>query len=130
MNTKTAGLLIGVIFVVVGILGFIPNPIVGESHSAIFHADVVHNSVHLISGVLFIIVALAAPERSAIFLKIFGIVYLLLGVLGMITIGDQGMTKLLGFIPVNGADNYLHIALGVVIFIAGLLPQPVMSNRP
>jgi len=63
-------------------------------------------------------------------LKVFGIVYLLLGVLGIFTIGSEGMTKLLGFIPVNGADNYLHIGLGVVIFLAGLLPQPsVRSDR-
>jgi hypothetical protein len=123
MNTKTAALVIGVIFIAIGLLGFIPNPIVGSSHDAIFHADAVHNGVHLVSGALFLIIALAAPERAAIFLKVFGIVYLLLGVLGLATIGSEGTTDLLGFLPVNGADNYLHIALGIVIFLAGMLPQ-------
>jgi Domain of unknown function (DUF4383) len=133
MNTKTAALLIGFIFLAVGLLGFVPNPIVGDSHEAVFHADSVHNMVHIISGVLFILIAVASPARAGLFLKVFGIVYLLLGILGLATIGDSGTTRLLGFLPVNGADNYLHIGLGVVIFFAGMLPQSrVVSvpNRP
>ena len=70
--------------------------------------------------VLFLLVALAAPARAGAFLKIFGLVYLALGIYGFITIGDSGMTTLLGFLPVNGADNYLHIGLGILIFLAGL----------
>lgn len=123
MNTKTASLVIGIIFIAVGLLGFMANPIVGSSHEAIFHTDAVHNGVHIISGVLFLLIALAAPARAGMFLKVFGIVYLLLGVLGLATIGSDEMTHLLGFLAVNRADNYLHIALGIVIFLAGMLPQ-------
>lgn len=128
MNTKTASIIIGFIFIAVGLLGFIPNPIVGASHDAIFHADAVHNMVHIISGVLFLIIAFAAPARAALFLKVFGIVYLLLGIIGLFTIGTSGMTKLLGFLPINGADNYLHIGLGIAIFLAGMLPQRYEST--
>ena len=125
MNTKTAAILIGIIFIAVGILGFVSNPIVGNSHDAIFHTDGVHNGVHIASGVLFLLVAFAAPASTGFFLKLFGIVYLGLGILGLATIGNQDMIKLLGFLPVNGADNYLHIGLGIVIFLAGTLPRPV-----
>ena len=118
MNTKTASLVIGVLFIAVGLLGFTSNPVIGES-DAIFHADRLHNMVHIISGILFILIALAAPGSAALFLKIFGVVYFLLGVAGMLSIGSSGMTKLLGFLHVNGADNYLHIGLGVMIFLAG-----------
>ena len=123
MNTKTACLIIGIIFLAVGIMGFVANPVIGDSMDAIFHADPVHNSVHIISGVLFLIFALAAPSRAGFFLKLFGVVYFLLGIVGVATIGDSGMTTILGFLHVNGADNYLHIVLGLVIFLAGLLPQ-------
>jgi hypothetical protein len=123
MNTKTASLIIGITFIAVGLLGFIPNPIVGASHNAIFHADAVHNMVHIVSGLLFLIIPFAAPARAALFLKVFGIVYLLLGIIGLLTIGSEGMTKLLGFLPINGADNYLHIVLGIGIYLAGLFPQ-------
>jgi hypothetical protein len=118
MNTKTAALVIGFVFIAVGLLGFTSNPIIGPD-DAIFHANTLHNMVHIISGALFVLVALAAPASAGIVLRIFGVVYFLLGVLGLITIGTSGMGKLLGFLHVNGADNFLHIALGVIIFLAG-----------
>ena len=130
MNTKTASIVIGITFIAVGLLGFVPNPIVGSSHNAIFHADAVHNMVHIISGALFLVVAFAAPARARLFLKVFGVVYLLLGIIGLITIGSEGMTDLLGFLPINGADNYLHIGLGIGIFLAGLLPESRAITSP
>ena len=119
MKTKTAAIVLGIVFIAVGLLGFVSNPIIGDSETAIFHADTVHNMVHIISGALFVTVALFAPASASMFLKVFGVVYFLLGVLGLINIGTQGMGKLLGFLHVNGADNFLHIALGLVIFLAG-----------
>jgi hypothetical protein len=128
MNTKTASLIIGIIFLIVGLLGFIPNPIVGNPEIAIFHTDTLHNLVHIISGVLFVGIALAAPASAATVLKVFGIVYFLLGVLGLVIIGTEGMGRLFGFLHVNGADNFLHIALGIVIFLAGTLPQRTLTT--
>jgi len=120
MTAKSAALVFGLIFIAVGILGFIDNPIIGESPDAIFHADTLHNGVHIGSGVLFLLIAMAAPGFTATFLMIFGIVYLLIGIVGLVTIGSDGMVKVLGVLHVNGADNFLHIALGIVIFIAGV----------
>ena len=93
MNTKSASLVFGIIFIAVGLLGFVPNPIIADSHNAIFHADAVHSGVHIVSGILFVIFALALPSRAAIFMKVFGIVYFLLGALGVFSIGSTGMTK-------------------------------------
>jgi hypothetical protein len=125
MNTKTASILIGLAFLAVGGLGFVDNPIVGESPNAIFHADTVHNIVHIVSGALFLLVALAMPANAGGFCKLFGIVYLLLGVVGLIQYGTDGTGKLLGFLHVNGADNFLHIGLGLIIFLAGMLKSKV-----
>src|SRR6185436_3456735 len=128
MNTKTAAIIIGLAFIVVGILGFISNPIVGSSHDAIFHTDQTHNIVHLISGALFLLIAIAAPGSAGGFLKLFGIVYLGLGIYGAVTMGTAETQKLLGFLHVNKADNYLHIGLGAVIFLAGFLsPRTVRA---
>lgn len=123
MNMKRAAVIIGIVFIAVGFLGFFPNPIIANSMDAIFHADAVHSGVHILSGALFLVFALAATDKLSGFLKIFGAVYFLLGVVGLISIGSEGMTQLLGFLHVNGADNYLHIALGAVIFMASLLPR-------
>ncbi|HEY0741272.1 MAG TPA: DUF4383 domain-containing protein [Chryseosolibacter sp.] len=124
MNTKTASVIIGIVFIAVGLLGFVPNPIIANSADAIFHADAVHSSVHIVSGVLFLVFALAIPARVVLFMKVFAVVYFLLGIMGLFTIGSDGMARLLGFLHVNGPDNYLHIALGILIFLASTLPAP------
>jgi uncharacterized protein DUF4383 len=121
MNAKTASLVFGIVFIALGLLGFIPNPIIFDSHDALFHADAVHSSVHIISGVLFLTIGLAAPALAPVFLKVFGAVYFLLGVLGLIKIGTEGMGQLLGFLHVNGPDNLLHVVLGITIFTAGMI---------
>jgi hypothetical protein len=125
MNSKTASILFGLVFLAVGGLGFVENPIVGESHDAIFHADKIHNIVHLVSGALFLLVAMAAPASAGGFCKLFGIVYLALGVWGLVQYGTDGMGTLMGFLHVNGNDNFLHIGLGLVIFLAGFLKPKV-----
>ena len=120
MSAKKLSLLFGVVFIAVGLLGFVSNPIIGLSENAIFHADTMHNIVHIVSGVLFLLVALAAPASSRRFLLLFGIVYCLIGILGFFTMGTTGMGEVLGFLHVNGADNYLHVGLGLIILIAGI----------
>lgn len=125
MKTKTASIIIGIIFLAVGLLGFTSNPLIGMADGALFHADTTHSIVHIVSGLLFVLVALAFPAYAPLVLKIFGAVYFLLGVLGMFNIGSEGTTQLLCFLNVNGPDNYLHIGLGLLIFLAGFLkPNP------
>ena len=120
MTAKSIVLLIGFVFIAVGILGFVDNPIVGGSDNAIFHADKVHNWVHIVSGILFVLVALAAPASASSVMMGFGVVYLLIGIVGFAAVGADGTGKILGFLHVNGADNYLHVALGLLIFLAGI----------
>ena len=120
MSAKKLSLAFGVIFIAVGLLGYFNNPIIGLAENAIFHADGMHNIVHIVSGVLFLLVALAAPASSRRFLILFGIVYLLVGVIGFISMGTTGMGQVLGFLHVNGADNYLHVGLGLIILVCGL----------
>ena len=123
MTARTAALAIGIIFIVVGLLGFIDNPIIGSSDNAMFHADTVHNLVHIVSGLLFVLIASAAPAYASTVMVIFGIVYLLIGILGLTSVGADGMAKVLGFLHVNAADNYLHIALGIIIALAGIITR-------
>jgi hypothetical protein len=82
MKAKTAALVIGAIFIAVGLLGFIDNPIIGDSGTAIFHADTLHSWVHIISGILFVLVAVAVTASASTALIFFGIVYAIIGVAG------------------------------------------------
>jgi Domain of unknown function (DUF4383) len=112
MNAKTAAIVIGAVFVLVGILGFIPNPLV--SPTGLFAVNAAHNLVHLVSGAAIIACAYTAVG-GALALKVFGVVYALVALLGLFTSGDM----LLGFIRVNHADHWLHVVLAIVILAAG-----------
>jgi len=110
---KKLAMVFGVVFVIVGLLGFFANPIVGET--GIFHTDMIHNIVHLLVGVVLFFASTKDEGASAMWLKVFGVVYLILFVNGLIT-----PDKLLGFVAQNQADTWLHLVLGVVLLIAGM----------
>jgi hypothetical protein len=112
MSAKMVALVLGIIFVIVGLLGFVPNPLVGMG--ALFDANAVHNLLHLVIGLVLIGVAIWAPAQSAMWLKIWGAAYLVLAILGFVM-----TSPVLGIIEINGADNWLHIVLGVVLLAAG-----------
>ncbi|MBX4195752.1 DUF4383 domain-containing protein [Candidatus Parcubacteria bacterium] len=112
---KKFALVFGWIFVVFGVLGFFSNPIISGAPGAIFMADTAHNIVHLISGVIFLWVAYGAVHKSAMVLKVFGVVYLLMAVVGFFS-GDS----VLGLITVNGADNWLNLVLAALFLWGGM----------
>ena len=128
MTAKGFALLVGVLFLAAGLMGFVNNPIIGDSPDVIFHADTLHSSIHIASGVLFILFALITPAGTVPFMIVFGIVYLLLGILGLIDIGTGGMGKVLGFLHVNGPDNLLHIGLGLLILVGAISVKRTAIN--
>jgi hypothetical protein len=105
----------GVVFVLVGVLGFIPNPIVGAE--GMFETDLVHNIVHLVLGILLYVAGGKGESSAAMWMKVVAVIYLLVAVLGFV-VGTED--KLLGLIHVNAADNWLHVVLGVVLFAAAM----------
>ncbi len=122
----TAARLVGAVFVLVGILGFIPGvttnfsdmTFAGHESEAellgIFQVSILHNIVHLLFGV----VGLAAA-RSALnarrYLIVGGVIYLVLWLYGLLIDQDSGAN----FVPVNNADNWLHLVLGIGMVALG-----------
>ena len=111
MNTRMAGMVLGAVFILVGILGFIPNPLV--SPTGLFVVNPLHNIVHLVSGA--VILGGVYSFGSALGLKIVGIVYAIVAVLGLVMTQDN----MLFGIAMNMADHWLHVVLAVVILLAG-----------
>ena len=114
-------LVVGATLVVAGIIGFLYNASfsVGSAveRDAVFGLLDVngwHNVVHVATGALGLVFARSAARAYALGL---GAVYILVFVLGLV-VGDGG--ELLGLIPINTADNVLHLLLGVTGVGAGL----------
>jgi hypothetical protein len=108
---KTAAILFGIVFLLIGILGFVPAVTSNEMLFSTFHVNAAHNFVHLASGIVFLLCAMAGAGASRMFFKIFGIVY----VLGFM----KGNGLVLGMISNNTADTWLHVVLAVVMLFLG-----------
>ena len=127
-NVQTIAMLVSAVFVLVGILGFIPGittnyddlSFAGHDSDAkllgLFQVSVLHNIVHLLFGLVGFALA-RTWEGARQYLLYGGVVYLLLFVYGLFTAGDDTDAN---FIPVNWADNILHLALGIGMIGLGL----------
>ncbi len=126
---KKLSITLGVIFVIVGVLGFIPNPVAGMS--GIFLTNHAHDIVHILSGLIFIIVGAAYEGAVSAVLKIFGVVYLLVAILGFMAVDSAtGVGSVLSFLSVNKADNWLHVVLAIVVFAAGIIAAKGSTVAP
>jgi uncharacterized protein DUF4383 len=122
-------LVIGATLVLVGVLGFFveakfdtstggdPGALDGEN-LIIFEVNGWHNTVHILSG-LFLLALMGRHATARIAALSFGAIYAVVTLIGLI----DG-TDVLGLLPVNPADNILHILLTVAAFAAALAPAP------
>ena len=113
---KSAAILFGVVFLLIGILGYVPAATPANGMLLrIFHVNTAHNIVHLASGVVFLLCGIAGAGPLQTFFKIFGIIYGLVAVLGFY----YGDNALLGIVANNTADTWLHVVLAVVMLFLG-----------
>jgi hypothetical protein len=124
---QTAATAVAAVFLLVGVLGFIPGITTGydsmtfaghDSDAKLlgaFEVSVLHNIVHLLFGVVGL--ALARTWSGARgFLIGGGLVYLVLWLYGLVIDKESSAN----FVPVNDADNWLHLALGLGMVALGL----------
>ncbi len=116
---KKLSLLFWAVFVLVGLLGFIPA--LSPTHSdgmryllGIFMVGGIHNAIHLLSGVAAIYGGLTSEKYARLYFQVFGSVYALVTIVGFIQ-----KDTVLGIFHVNTADNFLHLGLAVAILAIG-----------
>ncbi|GLV55706.1 membrane protein [Dictyobacter sp. S3.2.2.5] len=125
---KTTSLVFGIVFLLIGILGFVPALTPGGALLGLFMVNGVHSVVHLLFGILGIAAAFTGMGRF--YNRAGGIIYLLIAILGFIPgLAPNGM--LLGLVMINLADNFLHIVIGVVLTAVGfaLQDRPAIAQR-
>ena len=122
---KTVCKLLGFVFLLVGILGF--------THLLDFlgaHLTPAHNCVHILSGVIALYFGFPGPLSGAkAFCLIFGVVYLALGILGLV-IGGAGMWHVIDDILMfSRRDDAIHVLLGAIFLGGGLLTKSSQNPR-
>jgi hypothetical protein len=125
---QTTCLVVGLTLVAVGVLGFffggssfnVGNNPPGEEF-IIFEVNGWHNIVHIATGALLLFAAPKGPLAATV-LTVFGLTYAVVTVWGFVDGND-----VLNLVPVNTADNFLHVGLTLVALFVGFTSGGLMA---
>ena len=120
MTLKRIAMIFGIVFVAVGLLGFVPALNPGGKLLGLFDVNAAHNLVHLATGVVAIIAGFASDKASRVFFQVFGVVYALVAVMGFF----YGSQPLLGIVSNNAADTWLHVVIALLALYLGFMMRP------
>lgn len=127
-NVQKAALAVGIMFLLIGVLGFVPGITsnFGQLEFAtadsealllgLFQTSILHNIVHLLFGVLGLAMA-RSVSGARTYLVFGGIVYLVLFLYGLLV----GQESAANFVPLNLADDFLHLFLGIGMILLGVV---------
>ncbi len=125
---QTAAAVVGAVFLLAGVAGFIPGvttnydslEFAGHESRAellgVFQVSILHNLVHVLFGLAGLAMARTWGGARA-FLVGGGVIYLALFIYGMLV--DRASDA--NFVPLNRADDWLHLVLGVGMVAIGLV---------
>jgi hypothetical protein len=134
---QLVALIFGVVFLLVGILGFVPGittdydqltfagPMSGAMLLGLFAVSVLHNIVHLLFGIAGLVLARTVPGARN-YLVVGGVVYAVIWIYGLIT----DPMSAANFVPLNTADNWLHLVLAVAMIGLGVLLGRTVARGP
>jgi arginine exporter protein ArgO len=125
---QLVALVVGIVFLIVGIAGFIPGlttnmgsmQFAGMSSMSmllgVFQVSILHNIVHLLFGIVGVVASRTAAGARR-YLIVGGVIYAILWLYGLV-IGNGSSAN---FVPLNTADNWLHFVLAVGMILLGVL---------
>lgn len=125
---QLVAMVVGVVFLLVGVLGFVPGvtgrykemEMAGHNSMAlllgVFMVSVLHNVVHLLYGIAGLLMSRTARAARA-YLIGGGAIYLVLWIYGLVI--DKNSAA--NFVPLNTADNWLHLGLGIGMILLGVV---------
>jgi hypothetical protein len=140
MDTRRFAMVLGVVFVLVGVAAFIPGvnrpdpvgapdlTVTGPGHGyllGIFHVNVLHNLVHILFGVMGIVMARDSGS-AVLYARIVAVAYGLLTLMGLV----PGLNTTFGLIPIHGADVILHALIAAAAAYFGFAYRTDIATTP
>jgi len=138
MSTRTFALLLAIVFLLIGIAGFVPSlmqpmhpehPPLALSANAgqlfgLFPVNVLHSGLHILFG-LWGLVASRSMSGAKVCARGVGLIYIVLTVAGFI----PGLQNGFGLVPIYGNDIWLHGAIGLIaVYFGWLHRDPVAAT--
>ena len=122
---KTIATILGIVFILVGLIGFAAPNLLGA------HLSTAHNIIHLVSGAISLYIGwMGSLSGARMFGFIFGAVYLLLGAVGFLL--GTGADRMFDVIPrtlmLGTMDHVIHILLGAVYLIGAFMTSTTSAS--
>lgn len=117
MNLQRFAKVVGIIFLLLGIIGFFIHDLFG-----LMHFDLVHNIFHLAVGILGIM-ASRSTSASHLFAKVFGIVFLILGLIGVF------VPEWFGHMMLETTENIMHLIVGAIASYLGFVMESTRMTK-
>lgn len=121
---------VGVVYLVVGLLGFTVTggvPFLATANEALllgaFQVNPLQNTLHLVVGALMLAAGFTQPRTARRVNSVAGALLLLLGLVGLYVVGTES-----NLLALNGAVNALHFGTAVVLLAAGLGAEKQLSR--
>lgn len=136
MGNRYFALILGIVYLLIGVMGLIPGLITSVAHEGvavntlegnllgIFPVNIVHTLVHLIIGV-WGIAAYRSYDSARSYAKVVGVLFLVLFLMGLV----PGLNTMFGMAPLMGADVWLHLLTGLAGVYFGFIHSERAVDR-
>ncbi len=124
MSAQKLAWVFAVVFLLVGVLGFVPGITLNGMLLGLFEVDMMHNLVHIASGVVALIAAMMSEKYAKLYFQAFGVVYGLVAVMGF------AMSGMVFGMMMNMADNLLHVVIAAAALWIGFIMKDGMMKMP
>jgi hypothetical protein len=111
----TIGYVFGAVLIAAGFAGWVGVLAPQDMLFGLFQVNDAHNMVLIVTGLLAVCASYAGIEYLRYFFKVFGVIYLLMALVGFY----EGNSLLFGVLANNTADNWLHAAIAITSLYLG-----------
>jgi len=122
---RKLGFLFAFLFLLGGIVAFIPGVTNNGMYFGVFMVNTAHNILHIASGTMFLIASMLGARPARLWFLIFGAFYASLAAIGFV-VGDG---LIFGLIMSSRFDSWGHAGLALAMLLIGIaVPNEKAAN--